>query len=84
MSGIVRELRFTEEASADLESIPERTAERVLTRLVAYADGNMSDIKKLKGRDEFRLRVGDYRVLFVLDGKLIDVRRILHRREAYR
>ncbi len=46
-----------------------------------------SDVRKLEGRDnEYRLRVGDYRVLFratELTGT-IEVFAILHRREAYR
>ncbi len=42
--------------------------------------------KKLKNRDGFRLRVGDYRVLYLADPrtKKIVVGVIRHRREAYR
>jgi len=43
-------------------------------------------VKKLQPpRHEFRLRVGDYRVLFMPKEELsIEVLRVLHRREAYR
>ena len=43
--------------------------------------------RKLKGRpDGWRLRVGDYRILYdIHDGVLlVDIFRIAHRREAYR
>ena len=42
--------------------------------------------KKLKNRDGFRIRVGDYRVLFLADAKLkkIVIGSIGHRREVYR
>ena len=59
-------------------------ARRILMRLAAYADGSPSDIKKLRGRKDHRLRVGDYRVLFVLDDDVIVVQHVLHRGEAYR
>ena len=46
-----------------------------------------SGVKKLVGFDnEWRLRVGDYRVLYIIDDseKRILVARVAHRREAYR
>jgi mRNA interferase RelE/StbE len=42
--------------------------------------------KKLKGGDkEWRIRVGDYRIVYVIDdrAKTVDVTRIAHRREVY-
>ena len=45
-----------------------------------------SGCKKLKNRDGFRIRVGDYRVLYLADAKLkqIVIASIGHRREVYR
>ncbi len=42
--------------------------------------------KKLKNRDGFRIRKGDYRVLYLADPKLkqIVIGSIAHRREVYR
>ena len=77
-------IQFLPGAAKDLEGIPLRTAENILNRIERYAEGAASDIKKLKGRGEFRLRVGDYRVLLVKTGGRADIHRILHRREAYR
>ena len=42
--------------------------------------------KKLKGADkEWRIRVGDYRIVYEIDdaAKTVDVTRIAHRREVY-
>ena len=39
-------------------------------------------MKKLKGRSEYRLRHGDWRVLFEIENGII-VLRVLHRRNAY-
>ena len=42
--------------------------------------------KRLKGREEFRLRVGDYRVLYLLDHKnhVLTICAIGHRSDVYR
>jgi len=43
--------------------------------------------KKLRGGDkEWRIRVGDYRIVYVVDDKAgtVDVTRIAHRREVYK
>ena len=43
-----------------------------------------TDIKRLTNFDiDYRLRCGDYRVLFDLEEDTVIVHRILHRREAY-
>jgi mRNA interferase RelE/StbE len=42
--------------------------------------------KRLKGREEFRIRVGDYRVLYTVEHKsrVLTISAIGHRREVYR
>ncbi|MBI5892074.1 MAG: type II toxin-antitoxin system RelE/ParE family toxin [Deltaproteobacteria bacterium] len=42
--------------------------------------------KKLKGEDKRRLRVGDYRVVYAVNGKekVITIYRVRHRKEVYR
>ncbi len=53
-----------------------------------FAETGLGDVKRLSGRSgQWRLRVGDWRVLFTYeeeDGEAIVVLRALHRREAYR
>jgi len=45
---------------------------------------NLSNIKKLTNFEPaYRLRIGDYRVLFYVIGDEIFIDRILHRKEAY-
>ena len=41
---------------------------------------------KLAGRDDYRIRVGDYRIVYAVDDtkRLVLVARIAHRREVYR
>lgn len=44
------------------------------------------EVVKLAGRDDYRVRVGDYRIVYAIDDaeRLILVARIAHRREVYR
>ena len=42
------------------------------------------DIKKLQGRDGYRVVVGDYRILFDISNDRIDVFKIAPRGQAYR
>ena len=71
-------------ARRDLREMPSRDAERVLARLDRLSEGLSGDVKRLQGFTiGYRLRVGDYRVLFDLDGERVLVQRVRHRREAY-
>lgn len=42
------------------------------------------DIKKLQGTDGYRLRVGDYRVLFDVNGVIVDIINIGNRGQIYK
>lgn len=41
------------------------------------------DVKRLKGQTSFRLRVGDYRVIFEILGNVIFIKKVGHRRHIY-
>jgi mRNA interferase RelE/StbE len=63
----------------------------VADRIAAAIDGLGIDPRptgsvKLAGRDDFRIRVGDYRIVFAVDDAkdLVLIARIAHRRDAYR
>ena len=61
--------------------------ERILKHLLALEENpRPSGIKKLQGQDSFRLRVGDYRVLYSIDDKdkQVFILGVGHRREVYR
>lgn len=77
---------WSPEARGDLRAIDRETALRILHAVDDYVGTGMGDVKKLRPpRTEFRLRVGDYRVLFLPKQESgIEILRVLHRREAYR
>lgn len=43
----------------------------------------LRDVKRLKGEPLFRLRVGDYRVIFEIDKNTIKILKIGHRKNIY-
>jgi len=82
----VKRIAWTEQAKADVRGLDKPTAMRILSALHRFAESGTGDVKALQGdAEELRLRVGDYRLFFVLTGDdFIEVRCVRHRREAYR
>jgi mRNA interferase RelE/StbE len=75
-------------AERDLEGLPRDLAATVDAAVVALADEpRPRGAKKLAGAEDlWRVRVGDYRILYSIDHAqaVVTVARIRHRREAYR
>jgi mRNA interferase RelE/StbE len=73
-------------ARKELEALPDSILSRVVARLEALHHRPRPGCKKLKGyKDHWRVRVGDWRVVYIIDdaAKLVSVTRIAHRREVY-
>jgi mRNA interferase RelE/StbE len=77
---------FKPKAVKDLDKLPRDIAGRVIQKLESLRSGlKGGDVKRLTNfSPEYRLRGGDYRALFEVEGDSIVVYRIIHRREAYR
>jgi mRNA interferase RelE/StbE len=74
-------------AEKELDNLPGRLRSRIAARLLALEnDPRPAGVKKLQGEDAYRLRVGDYRVLYTIDDTemLVTIYAIGHRREVYR
>jgi mRNA interferase RelE/StbE len=79
-------IRYQKSAIRALARIPAAAARRIRTRIEQYAANPASlanNVKRLQGRDGFRLRVGDYRVIFNHDGVVMDVLHIGPRGSVY-
>jgi mRNA interferase RelE/StbE len=81
----VKRIVWTDPAKSDVRSLSKPIAMHILSALHRFAESGAGDVKALQGREELRLRVGDYRLFFVCpDADTIEVRRVRHRGEAYR
>jgi mRNA interferase RelE/StbE len=77
-------IKYTELALDDLRRIPKRFARQILAKVSRLEHGLHGDIKRLTNFDiDYRLRSGDYRVLFDVEENSVIVHRILHRHPAY-
>ncbi len=75
---------FMPKAERDMDSLSSDVAHRILLKVHAMRDDLAGDVKRLTNMTPgCRLRVGDYRVLFEVEGDRIIVYRVRHRREAY-
>jgi mRNA interferase RelE/StbE len=81
-------VEWPKSARKELRSIPPREAQRIFQAVDRLAeDPRPAGSKKLKGSDEsYRIRVGDYRVIYdVLDViRIVLIQRVRHRKDAYR
>jgi mRNA interferase RelE/StbE len=74
-------------AEKELGKISSENQLRVARAIRALEDEPFpANAKRLKGREEFRIRIGDYRILYTVEHKsrLITISAIGHRREVYR
>ena len=80
-------MKFTwpESARAELRAVDRDSALRILQALTRYVDSGEGDVKALVGQWQgfFRLRVGDYRVVFVISNDEATVMRVRHRSDVY-
>jgi mRNA interferase RelE/StbE len=82
---MARTVEWDASAARDLEGLDSPLSRRVLDAVLRFAATGQGDIEKIRGtRDLFRLRVGEFRVFFVRIDQGIRIRRIRHRRDAYR
>lgn len=80
----MKTVSYTRTAIKQLKKMPAKDRTAVLAKMDDYAGGGTQDVKPLKGSDLWRLRHGDWRVVFAQNGTVIAVIRIANRREVYR
>jgi mRNA interferase RelE/StbE len=77
-------LEIKDEAREQLRALSKEQRRNIGWRLDALQTDLAGDVKKLSARShEYRLRVGSFRVLFMLEGDLIVVYAVKDRKEAY-
>ena len=80
-------LTLRQSAVKELESLPRRDLARVMNRIKVLADNPRPPAcEKLSGQERYRVRQGDYRILYEVNDsdQVVTVVKIGHRREVYR
>ena len=78
------QVEFKPKAIKDLQSLLAEVQSRVLTKIELMQNNLTGDVKRLTNyTPEYRLRVGDYRVLFEIEEDILVIYRVKHRKDAY-
>ena len=79
-------INIRKSAIKDLGKIDQKNKEKIHSKILELRKyPNVSNIKKLtKFEPAYRLRVGNYRVLFDVSESTIEIGRVLHRRDSYK
>lgn len=78
-------VQLLSKANKELFRLNQSERDRIIAKLKTLEQLVFSmDVKKLSKSNYYRLRVGDYRIIFSIEGELITVVKIGHRREIYR
>lgn len=81
-------VEFAPSVERDLRRLPSSMATRLIERIEQLADDPQPfGVRKLVGADRtYRVRVGDYRIVYDVDfrERVVTVQRVRHRSDAYR
>ena len=74
-------------AQKELDALDDAVFRRIDRKILALAENpRPAGCKKLKGyKDQWRIRIGDWRVVYFIDDSVrrVSVSRVAHRREVY-
>lgn len=81
-------ITFARSARKELENLPEQVADRIIHKVAAFAQNPRPiGATKLKGQGNlWRIRVGDYRIVYEINDRAhsVDISLVRHRRDVYR
>ena len=78
---------FKQSVAKDLRPIPKKDVQRILKRIDGLADDpRPAGAEKLSTDDKYRIRQGNYRILYMIEDEIITVTivKVEHRRDVYR
>ncbi len=74
-------------AEAEFSKIPDELAKNISRKILSLAENPFPpNCKKLQGQSNYRLRVGDFRVIYTVDIKkgTLTILRVANRKTVYR
>lgn len=80
----VKIITYTNSARRQFRGLDPQVQTRLREKLAVYAETGAGDVVAMQGQGGARLRVGDYRIVFVEGDEAIEVRAVGHRRDVYR
>ena len=80
-------LRITKSAAKELENVPKQDRLRIIEKIHLLGENpRPHGSEKLSGDEKYRIRQGDYRILYTIDDQIITVTvvKIGNRRDVYK
>lgn len=80
-------LEIKRSAAKELAQVPPKDRGRIVARIQALADDPRPvGAEKLSGQERYRVRQGDYRILYEIEDQILRIMvvKIGHRRDVYR
>lgn len=78
------QIRYAQAVVRELKKMSPDVQRRIRSKIERLSNGLTGDVKRLTNfSPEYRLRVGDWRVLFNIYGDIISVEDVSHRSQAY-
>ncbi len=78
-------IKWEKRALQELSKLEKTIVSRIYKKVYELKEGfEFRDVKRIKGEDKFRLRIGDYRVIFSLENNEIIVWKVGHRKNIYK
>ena len=80
------EIEAQPELTKQLRGIPQHEQSRIIAKIEALATDPPSGVEKLSGVEGWRIRIGDYRIVYTIDDvkKVITITRVGRRGSIYR
>lgn len=81
------QLQFTKAAEKELVGIDKTISHRIFEKTLQLQNNPYGlGSQKLKGGKGYRIRIGDYRVIYAIDksSKIVTIIKIAHRKQVYR
>jgi mRNA interferase RelE/StbE len=80
----VKTITWTQDARRQFRKLPPDVRPDIEAKIERFAKTGAGSVKRLIGRPGARLRVGDWRVIFVETTATIEVRAVGNRRDIYK
>jgi len=78
------QVEYTPFAVENLRALPKSVAAQIIRKILRLEGGLTGNIKRLRQADfGYRLRMGDYRILFDVEDDTIVIQKIGHRKDVY-
>ena len=80
----MHEIIFDKKAIEFLKKLPKEIRKRAYDKIISTKEKPFHFFERLKAKREYKLRIGDYRVIADISDKRIEVLMIGHRKNVYK